>query len=67
MGYAQSINPRKRIKQVLGLIKQAAGLRQLKARARSKVGALSLLHVMAYSLIWITNLFRSQFHQEVMV
>jgi hypothetical protein len=39
-GYAQSINARKRIEQVFGWIKQSAGLRQLKARGRSKVGAI---------------------------
>lgn len=59
-GYAQSIHSRQRIEPVLGWIKQAAGLRQLKARGRSKVGAVSRLHVVAYNLIRITNLFRSQ-------
>ena len=44
-GYAQSINARKRIEQVFGWIKQAAGLRQLKARGRSRVGAVFRLHV----------------------
>ena len=34
-GYAQSINTRKRIEQVFGWIKQAAGLRQLKAIGRT--------------------------------
>jgi hypothetical protein len=55
-GYAQSINARKRIEQVFGRIKQAAGLRKLKARGRSKVGAVFRLHVVAYNLIRITNL-----------
>jgi transposase len=59
-GYAQSINARKRIEQVFGWVKQAAGLRQLKARGRSKVGAVFRLHVVAYNLIRITNLLRSQ-------
>ena len=59
-GYAQSINFRKRIEQVFGWIKQAAGLRQLKARGRSKVGAVFRLHVVAYNLIRITNLLRSK-------
>jgi hypothetical protein len=57
-GYAQSINTRKRIEQVFGWIKQAAGLRQLKARGRTKVGAVFRLHVVAYNLIRITNLLR---------
>jgi IS5 family transposase len=59
-GYAQSINARKRIEQVFGWIKQSAGLRQLKAQGRSKVGAVFRLHVVAYNLIRITNLLRAQ-------
>jgi len=59
-GYAQSINARKRIEQVFGWIKQAAGLRQLKARGRSKVEAVFRLHVVAYNLIRISNLLRAQ-------
>jgi len=65
-GYAQSINARKRIEQVFGWIKQAAELRQLKARGRSKVGAVFRLHVVAYNLIRISNLLRAQGPQEVM-
>ena len=41
-------------------MKQAAGLRQLKARGRSKVGAVFRLHMVIYNLIRITNLLRSQ-------
>ena len=59
-GYAQSINARKRIEQVFAWIKQAAGLRQLKARGRTKVGAVFRLHVVAYNLIRITNLLRAR-------
>jgi hypothetical protein len=59
-GYAKSINARKRIEQVFGWIKQAAGLRQLKARGRSKVGAVFRLHVVAYNLLRITNLLKRQ-------
>ena len=59
-GYAQSVNSRKRIEQVFGWIKQSAGLRQLKARGRSKVGAVFRLHVVAYNLIRISNLLRTQ-------
>jgi len=55
-GYAQSINARKRIEQVFRWIKQAAGLRQLKARGRSRVGAVFRLHVVAYNLIRLANL-----------
>jgi len=65
-GYAQSINARKRIEKVFGWIKQAAGLRQLKARGRSKVGAVFRLHVVAYNLIRISNLLSAQGPQEVM-
>ena len=43
--YAQSINARKRIEQVFGWIKQAAGLRQFKTRGRSRVGAVFRLHL----------------------
>ncbi len=59
-GYAQSINARKRIEQVFYWIKQSVGRRQLKARGRSKVGAVFRLHVVAYNLIRITNLLRAQ-------
>ena len=62
----QSINARKRIEQVFGWIKQAAGVRQLKARSRSKVGAVFRLHVVVYNLIRITKLLRKQAPQEVM-
>ena len=55
-GYGQSINARKRIEQVFGWIKQASGLRQLKARGRSRVGAVFRLHVVAYNLIRLANL-----------
>ena len=55
-GYARSINARKRIEQVFGWIKQAAGLRQLKTRGRSRVGAVFRLHVVAYNLIRLANL-----------
>ncbi len=55
-GYARSINARRRIERVFGWIKQAAGLRQLKARGRSIVGAVFRLHVVAYNLIRLANL-----------
>ena len=55
-GYAQSINVRRRIEQVFGWIKQTAGLRQLKARGRSRIGAVFRLHVVAYNLIRLANL-----------
>jgi hypothetical protein len=59
-GYAQSINSRKRIEQVFRWIKQSAGLRQLKSRGRSKVGAVFRLDLVAYNLIRITNLLRAE-------
>lgn len=59
-GYAQSINARKRIVQVFGWIQQSAGLRQLKTRGRSRVGAVFRLHVVAYNLIRLANLLSPQ-------
>ena len=44
---------------MFGWIKQAAGLGQLKALGRSKVGAVFRLQVVAYNLIRITNLLRT--------
>ncbi len=44
------------IEQVLGWIKQAADLRQLKARGRSKVGAVFRLHVVANKLMRLASL-----------
>ncbi len=55
-GYGRSINARTRIEQVFGWIKQAAGLRQLRARGRSRLGAVLRLHVVAYNLIRLANL-----------
>jgi hypothetical protein len=65
-GYGQSINARKRIKQVFGWIKQIAGIIQLKARGRSKVGAVFRLHLAAYNQIRIANLLRAQSQHGVM-
>ncbi len=59
-GYSKSINARKRIEQVFGWIKQAAGLRQLKVRGRSRVGAVFRLHVVGYNLIRLANLLSSR-------
>ncbi len=59
-GFAQSINARKRIEQVFGWIKQAAGLMQLKAKGRSRDGAVFRLHVVAYNLIRQANLLSPQ-------
>ncbi len=59
-GYSQSIHARKRIEQVFGWIKQAAGLRQLKVRSRSRVGAVFRLHVVAYNLIRLAKLLSPQ-------
>ena len=59
-GYSQSINARRRIEQVFSWIKQAAGLRQIKARGRSRVGAVFRLHVVAHNLIRLANLLRAR-------
>jgi len=50
---------------VFGWIKQSAGLRQLKARGRTKVGAVFRLQVVAFNLIRITNLLRAQSQREL--
>ncbi len=55
-GYGKTIKARMRIEQVVGWIKQAAGLRKLKARGRFRVGAVFRLQVMAYNLIRLANL-----------
>jgi hypothetical protein len=41
---------------ISGVHVKAAGLRQLKARGRSRVGAVFRLHVVAYNLIRLANL-----------
>lgn len=56
LGYGKSTNARRRIEQVLGWIEQAAGLRQLKPRGRSRVRAVFRLHVVAYNLVRLANL-----------
>lgn len=55
-GDAQSMHARKRIEHVFGWIKQAAGLRQLKARGRSRVEAVFRLHGVPCNLIRLANL-----------
>ncbi len=45
---------------MFGWNKLAPGIMQLKARSRSKVGAVFRLHVMAYNQIRITNLLRAE-------
>ena len=55
-GYGKSIHARKRIERVFGWINQAAGLRQLKARGRSRVAVVFRLHVVVYKLIRLANL-----------
>jgi hypothetical protein len=59
-GYGKSINARKRIEQVFGGIKQAAGLKQLKARWRSRVGAVFRMHMVAYNLMRLARLLSPQ-------
>lgn len=48
------------IEQVFGWIQQAAGLRPLKARGRSRVRAEFRLHVVAYNVIRLANLLNSK-------
>jgi hypothetical protein len=54
-GYARSINARRGIEKVFGLIKQWGRLRQFKLRATEKVGAVFELHVITYILILVGN------------
>jgi len=57
-GYAQSINARRGIEKVFGWIKQFGGLRQFKLRGQENVSAVFGVHVIAYNLIRLGNLFR---------
>ena len=57
-GYAQSINARRGIEKVFSWIKQWGGLRQFKLRGSEMVNAVFGLHVIAYSLIRLSNLLR---------
>lgn len=50
---------------MFGWIKQTAGLRQLKAKGRAKVGTVFRLHVVACYLIRITNLLPAMSQREV--
>jgi hypothetical protein len=54
-GYALSINARRSIEKVFGLIKQLGDLRQFKMRGSKKVGAIFGLHVIAYNLIRLSS------------
>ena len=57
-GYAKSIHARRGIEKVFGWIKQWGGLRQFKLRGTDKVSAVFGLHVIAYNLIRLGNLFK---------
>jgi hypothetical protein len=57
-GYAKSINARRGIEKVFGWIKKWGGLRQFKLRGTGKVSAVFSLHVIAYNLIRLGNLFK---------
>lgn len=57
-GYAQSINARRRIEKVFGWIKQFGGLSQFKLRGQENVSAVFGVHVIAYNLTRLGNLFR---------
>ncbi len=59
-GYDKSINARRGIEKVFGWIKQWGGLRQFKLRGTENVGAVFGLHVIAYNLIRLSNLFLAQ-------
>ena len=57
VGYAKSINARRAIDKVFGWIKAFGGLRQFKLRGQENVSAVFGLHVIAYNLIRLGNLF----------
>ena len=56
----QLLNARRGIEKVLGWIKQAAGLRQCKHRGRDRVGGVFLLHVIAYDMVRLANIFKAK-------
>lgn len=55
-GYAISQRCRKRIEEVFGWVKSAAGLAKVKLRGRAKVDAAFTLHLAAYNLIRLPKL-----------
>jgi len=57
-GYAISQNERKRIEEVFGWIKSAAGFRQTHHRGTAKVGWMFTLNAAAYNLIRLGNLLK---------
>lgn len=57
-GYEVSQRVRKRIEEVFGWVKQAAGLRQTRHRGRDRVGWTFALATAAYNLIRLPRLFR---------
>jgi transposase len=57
-GYAVSQRKRKRIEEVFGWLKSAAGLRQTKHRGRERVGWCFTLAMVAYNLIRLPKLLR---------
>ena len=57
-GYAQSINARRSIEKLFGLIKQFRGLRQCKLLGRYNVSAIFGVHMIAYYRIRLSNILR---------
>jgi hypothetical protein len=55
-GYKVSIRRRKRIEQVFGWVKLAAGMRQLKVRGKEAVSGLFLLALSAFNLVRMSRL-----------
>jgi transposase len=56
VGYSISQTVRKRIEQIFGWVKSAAGLRQVKVRGITRIGAVFDLALCAYNLLRIRNL-----------
>lgn len=55
-GYRRSLHVRKRIEQIFGWIKSAAGIRQVKYRGRGRIASYFHLVLSAYNLVRIKNL-----------
>lgn len=64
-GYAQSINARRGIEKVFGLIKVFGGLRQFNLRGQENVSAVFGLQVIAYNLIPLGNLLKPTWDRQL--
>ncbi len=58
VGYTKSNNARRGIEKVFGWIKAFGGLHMFKRRGQKNVSAVIGLHVIAYTLIRLSNIFK---------